>query len=429
MLFTKLFTSCNILINQIFLLICEGIDPGELAGTNTGVFISNNESETQFALTGDAPDMSGLIQHGCQPSMFANRISYHLDIKGPSCSINTACSSAATAMHQAVMCIRSGQCESALVCGTCLCLQPQMTMIYNKSNMLSPDCKCKFLDQSADGYVRTEACSAILIQNSSAAKRCYATVVNIGASVDGYKEQGISFPSAMAQSLLMIRTMEQANVKPENVLYIEAHGTGTQAGDQCEMEAIANAYCRQRSEPLMVGSVKTNLGHSETASALTSVAKVLIAFDKQCIPASLHFSKANNNIPSLISGAIKPITQNTKLSNSIVGINSFGFGGANVHILLKPYEQQYQNYAIVYNIPKLIPLCGRTKESVEYIIEFIEKNPEKITNDFINLIINLKNIKGFDYKNFVIYTNESIKTKSNIVTIDYKSPLWFIFSG
>ena len=379
---------------------------------------------------GEAPDLSALIQSGCNQSMFANRISYYLDLKGPSCSINTACSSAATAMHQAVMSIKSGQCVAALVCGTCLCLQPQMTMIYNKNKMLSPDCKCKFLDQSADGYVRTEACSAILIQKSSAAKRCYATIVNIGANVDGYKEQGVSFPSAKAQSSLMKRTMEQANVEPNSVLFIEAHGTGTQAGDQCEMEAIAEAYCRRRSEPLLVGSVKSNLGHSESASALTSVAKVLIAFSEQCIPASLHFSKANDNIPSLISGAIKPITQNTKLSDSIVGINSFGFGGANVHILLKPCDQPFQhNYGIVDSIPKLIPLCGRTKESVEFIVEFIQNNPEKITNDFLQLINNIKNIKGFDYKNFIIYNDESIKQKSSVEKYYGKSPLWFVFSG
>ena len=206
--------------------------------------------------------------------------------------------------------------------------------------MLSEDYRCKFLDQSADGYVKTEGCTVIVLQKSSAAKRCYASVVNIGANVDGYKGKGITYPSIETQSILMKSTLEKVDVNPKDVLYIEAHGTGTQAGDQCEMSAIANAYCLNRKSPLMVGSVKTNVGHSEPASALTSIAKVLIAFENHCIPASLHFNNINEKIDALVSGLIKPVTQNTEFCDSIVGINSFGFGGANVHILLKPNHKK-----------------------------------------------------------------------------------------
>ena len=208
-----------------------GINPSDLSGSNTGVFIGVVESDAHYALMSDAPDMSGFAQTGCNHTMLANRISYHLDLRRPSYAINTACSSSGTALHQAVINMRSGQCETAIVGGVCLCLQPQFTMTYNKLNMLSKYCKCKFLDESADGYVKTEDCTVILLEKASAAKRCYATIVNIGANVDGYKEEGISFPSSEAQYIVMKSTLEQANVEPNSVLYIEAHGTGTQAGD------------------------------------------------------------------------------------------------------------------------------------------------------------------------------------------------------
>ena len=209
-----------------------------------------------MALLTDVPDISGFTLTGCNHSMFANRISYQLDLKGPSYAINTACSSAAMAMHQAIVNIESGQCEAAIVGGVNLHLQPQNTMTFKKLNMLSEDYRCKFLDKSADGYVKTEGCTVIVLQKASEAKRCYASVVNIGANVDGYKVQGITYPSLESQSILMRSTLEQVNVNPNDIYFMEVHGTGTQAGDQCEMSAIANAYCVNRSSPLMVGSVK-----------------------------------------------------------------------------------------------------------------------------------------------------------------------------
>ena len=128
----------------------KGTNPSDLSGSNTGVFIGVVESDAHYAMMSDAPDMSGFAQTGCNHTMLANRISYHLDLRRPSYAINTACSSSATALHQAVINMRNGQCDAAIVGGVCLCLQPQFTMTYNKLNMLSKDCKCKFLDQSAD---------------------------------------------------------------------------------------------------------------------------------------------------------------------------------------------------------------------------------------------------------------------------------------
>ena len=176
--------------------------------------------------------------------------------------------------------------------------------------------------------------------------------------------------------------------------------------------------------------LKTNVGHSETASALTSIAKVLITFENHCIPASLHFNNINEKIDALVSGLIKPVTQNTEFCDSIVGINSFGFGGANVHILLKPnYKEVGKNSKIVGNTTRLIPLFGRTVESVKYLMEFIRQNPNKITEDFLQMIYNIKDTNGFDYRTFVIKNNEYSETEHSIERISDKLPLWFVFPG
>ena len=296
-----------------------------IMGSRTGVFIGSSVSDTSNANLSRAPDISGFALPGCDTSMFANRISFCLDLKGPSYTVNTACSSSAVALYEAVVNIRSGHCDAAIVGGVHIILNPGHSVTFNKMQMLSIDGKCKFLDESADGYVRSEACSVIFLQKSSQAKRIYATIVGVFSNTDGYKEQGITYPSSEAQSLLMKSTLKAANVDPKSITYIEAHGTGTQVGDQCEMEAIARAYCsdRDRERPLLVGSVKTNLGHSEPASALTSIAKVLIAFENNSIPASIHFNKPNPNILSLSRGLIQPVIENTLFNDNSNSWNQF----------------------------------------------------------------------------------------------------------
>ena len=409
-------------------------------GTRTGVFIGSSLSDTSLAFKSRAPDISGFTLPGCDTSMFANRISFSLDLKGPSYSVNTACSSSAVALYEAVVNIHSGHCDAAIVGGVHLSLNPATSLSFKNMQMLSSDGKCKFLDESADGYVRSEACSVVFLQKSIQAKRIYATIVGVLSNTDGFKEQGITYPSSEVQSLLMKSTLKVANVNPNNITYIEAHGTGTQVGDQCEMEAIARAYCsdRDRERPLLVGSVKTNLGHSEPASALTSIAKVLIGFENNSIPASIHFNKPNPNISALTSGLIKPVTENTLYDdNSIVGINSFGFGGANVHILLKPNTKlsTEDDFNIVDNIPRIIPLFGRTEESVKYLIESIENNINIINRGMFQLLNEITDTPGMKYRSYALVHKDEhdnhilFDDKKSIEESQNDRELWFIFSG
>ena len=392
------------------------------------------------AIFSQGPDLSGYTMPGCEPSMMANRISFHLDLKGPSYTVHTACSSSGVALHQAVTNMRSGNCDAAIVGGVNIIMDPASSISFKKLKMLSPDGKCKFLDESANGFVRSEACTVLFLQKSCEAKRIYATIVGISCNNDGYKEQGITYPSSEMQTMLMKTTLNEANVDPNSIAYIEAHGTGTQVGDQCEMEAIARAYCSHRDSdrPLLVGSVKTNLGHSEPASALTSIVKVLIAFENSTIPASIHFTKANPRIVSLTSGLIKPVTENTLFDEkSIVGINSFGFGGANVHILLKSKTNHSsdKDFDIVESIPRIIPIFGRTENSVKNFISSITNNIKRINCGMLNLMNIIKHTPGMNYRSF-LFTEKKTEnskiisiTEKNIEFFLDKRPLWFIFPG
>ena len=204
------------------------------------------------------------------------------------------------------------------------------------------------------------------------------------------------------------------------------------------MEAITSAYCENRNTALLVGSVKTNLGHSEPASGMASIAKTLITFENRLIPASLHLEKANPNIPALVSGVIRPVTENTEFTDSIVAIDSFGFGGANAHILLRPNtnEPNVDNNRIVAEIPRIIPLFGRTVEAVNHLADFIENNDDKITRDFLSLLNDVKDTSGMNYRSFIMtksgLNNESSRNfvESSIVEQNPTSrPLWFLFSG
>ncbi|KMQ81474.1 fatty acid synthase, partial [Lasius niger] len=170
--------------------------------------------------------------------MFANRISYAFDFIGPSYALDTVCSSSLIAMHQAVVAIRTGQCDAAIVGGLNIILDPANTIHFNKLNMLSKDGRCKSFDITADGYVRAEAVVAIYLQKATNARRIYATVINTANNTDGYKSKGIMNPSSDIQYMMLHEVYSEAGIDPEDVDYVEAHGTGTQAGDSCELAAI-----------------------------------------------------------------------------------------------------------------------------------------------------------------------------------------------
>ena len=408
-------------------IVDAGINPSEIRGSRTGVFIGVSSSESDDFWTSDPDKVNGYGLTGCCRAMFPNRVSYTFDFTGPSFAVDTACSSSLYAMHQAILSMRTGQCDSAIIGGVNLILKPTSSLQFHRLNMLSPDGACKAFDAAGNGYVRAEAAVVIFLQKSCDAKRVYATVVNSKTNVDGNKVQGITYPSGAMQNRLMKEVYDEANIDPNEVVYVEAHGTGTKVGDPQEVNSIADLFCKDRKGPLLIGSVKSNMGHAECASGVCSIAKVLIAMETGVIPGNLHYSVPNPDLPALIDGRLQVVDRATPWKGGLVAVNSFGFGGANAHVILRSNPKP--KISPVLNVPvrKIVTVSGRTEEAVKFLLNNIKEHEKD--DEFISLIHNIhsKTIAGHSFRGYEILGEPQVREVSSYVAD--KRPIWYVFSG
>ncbi|KAK0083564.1 hypothetical protein PV325_008602 [Microctonus aethiopoides] len=414
-------------------IIDAGINPQHLRGTKTGVFIGSCVAETEKNLIYEKNQAEGLGILGCSRSMLSNMISYYFNFTGPSYSVDTACSSSLYAMDHAYRAMRDGQCDTAIVGGASLCLHPYISELSFQLGILSPDHRCKCFDNDANGYARSEAITVLLLQKFKNAKRIYATVVHGKTNCDGFKEQGITFPSVESQKSLLEEFYKECRVPPDSLEYVEAHGTGTYVGDPEELNAIDSIFCTGRKEPLKIGSVKSNLGHAEPASGICSIVKVVIANETGLIPPNIHYKCPRRGVEALENGRLQVVTEPTPWPGGYVGVNSFGFGGANAHILLKSNPKEKVNGGMPKDdLPRLIVVSGRTEEAVENILRDIESRPVDV--EYVKLLhdIHVDNIFGHSYRGYTILKNdtacEKFIRKINHFN-DAKQPVWFVFSG
>uniref|UniRef100_A0A6P7G8W5 Fatty acid synthase n=1 Tax=Diabrotica virgifera virgifera TaxID=50390 RepID=A0A6P7G8W5_DIAVI len=407
-------------------MVDAGMNPGEMKGTKTGVFIGVSDSESSEFWTRDPEQVNGYGLTGCCRAMFPNRISYTFDFSGPSYAIDTACSSSLFAFQQAVTAIKTGQCDSAIVGGVNLLLKPTSSLQFHRLSMLSPQGMCKAFDASGNGYVRSEAAVVVFLQKSSVARRVYATVLGAKTNTDGNKEQGITFPSGNMQNKLIREVYDEIGIKPHEVSYVEAHGTGTKVGDPQEVNSIAEFFCRDRKEPLMIGSVKSNMGHAEPASGLCSLAKIVIAMESGMIPQNLHFKSPNKDIPALNDGRLKVVAKNEPWNGGIIAVNSFGFGGANAHIVLKSNPKPKTTWP-AGAVPRVVGVSGRTEEAVNSFLNKIEEH--KNDEEFLALVdeVHSRNINGHAYRGYAVLNNNAVKEVSQLPSED--RPIAFVFSG
>lgn len=417
----------RMLLEVVYEAIADaGVNPTTVRGSRTGVFIGCSASESHDAWSGDLDKIVGYEMTGCTRSMFANRISYFFDFKGPSFAIDTACSSSLLALDTALRAIRSGQCESAVVGGCSLCLNPSTSLQFSKLGMLSPDARCKAFDASGNGYVRSEAVVAIYLQKESTAKRIYATMVHSKSNSDGNKTEGITFPSGQVQARLLREVYSEAGVDPSEVSYVEAHGTGTKVGDPQELNAIVDVFCKNRSEPLLIGSTKSNMGHPEPASGLTSMAKVLIAMEDGKIPANLHFKNPNPDIAGLHDGSLKVVDERTEWDGGYVGMNSFGFGGSNVHVLLKSNSREVKPSHPAAEAPRLVTFSGRTAEGVEDGLRRVGEQAGAV--ELQALLQQTSSTAAHGHRGFTL-----VNSMDQVLEVQKKSdeerPVWFVFPG
>ncbi len=321
--------------------------PDRLARSDCSVFVGMSSTDYMYRRLGDPSSGDAYFMTGSAASIAANRLSYWFDLHGPSMAIDTACSSSLIALHQACQSLRSGESSMALAGGVNLLLSPFPYIGFSKASMLSKSGRCRAFDASADGYVRAEGGAVVFLKPLQRAEAdgdpIHAVILASAVNADG-RTYGISLPNAAAQQRLLRLAYQQAGVDVRRIAYLEAHGTGTAAGDPQEAGAIGTAIgiARARTNPLLIGSVKTNLGHLEPVSGLAGLVKVVLALEHRTIPASLHFTTPHPRIP-FENLNLKVVTENTPLPEhvepAVMGVSSFGFGGANAHVVLREYRR------------------------------------------------------------------------------------------
>ncbi|HEU4769189.1 MAG TPA: SDR family NAD(P)-dependent oxidoreductase, partial [Pyrinomonadaceae bacterium] len=320
-----------------------GYSDKELAGKHCSVFVGCGPGDYNVKLKEHNVPLEAYSFTGNATSILAARMSYLLNLKGASVPVDTACSSSLVAIHLACESIRNGASEMAIVGGVAVMNTPDFHILGSRGGMLSPVGQCKTFDDEADGFVPGEAVGALVLKQLEAARRdgdhIYGVITGSAINQDG-KTNGITAPSAPAQTALECEVYDRFHLNPAEITYVEAHGTGTRLGDPIEVQALTDAFRRYTSETqyCALGSVKTNIGHTLTAAGVASVIKVLLSLQHRQLPPSLNFSQPNRHIdfarsPFYVNTTLQPWTPAPGVKRQ-AAISSFGFSGTNAHLVL-----------------------------------------------------------------------------------------------
>ena len=321
-----------------------GIVPETLAGSQSGVFVGISLSD-YAAMQRDEPNqVDPYVMSGSAISNAANRISYVFDLHGPSFAVDTACSSSLVAVHEACVSLWRGESSLAIAAGVNALLSPSAGIGFSKARMLSPTGRCRPFDAAGDGYVRSEGGAVVILQPLAQAlaenNLVHAVIVGSGVNSDG-RTKGLAMPNQAAQEALLRRVYRDAGIDPDEITYIEAHGTGTSVGDPIECAALGNVLgvSRAPGDRCRIGSVKSNIGHLEPASGVAGLLKAVLALRHRAIPRTVHFTNPNPEIP-FEELNLSVVSQYTELppGRLTMGVNSFGFGGTNAHVVLRNPE-------------------------------------------------------------------------------------------
>ncbi|MDT5173194.1 MAG: hypothetical protein QOG37_445, partial [Mycobacterium sp.] len=328
----------------------SGTAPTALANTNTGVFVGLSTHDYLAMISDEVgySEIDAYLAIGTAAAAGAGRISYRLGLQGPAVTVDTACSSSLVAIHQACQALRLGECDLALAGGANVLLSPATMITFSRARMLAPDGRCKTFDAAADGYVRGEGCGVIVVKRLDDAirdgDRIRAVIRGSAINQDG-ASGGLTVPNGVAQQRVITEALRRAGVLPAEVGYLEAHGTGTSLGDPIEVQAAAAVYGdgRDASRPLLIGSVKTNIGHLEAAAGIAGIIKVILSLEHQVLPKHLNFRTPSPHIPwdQLAVRVVKDaVVWEPNGRPRVAGISSFGFSGTNAHVILEeaPFE-------------------------------------------------------------------------------------------
>ncbi|NEO71583.1 type I polyketide synthase [Moorena sp. SIO3H5] len=317
-----------------------GLSPLALRGSQTGVFVGMMNHDYGQLATNPA-DWHTASGNGS--FLGAGRIAYTLGLQGPTLSVETACSSSLVACHLACQSLRNQECNIALVGGVNLMLTPDGSVIQSRSKMNSPDGRCKTFDESADGYGRGEGCGVVVLKRLSEAQadgdQILALIRGSAVNHDG-PSSGLTVPNGLAQEALIQQALTNSKVEASQVDYIECHGTGTPLGDPIEVEALVNVYGKNRPQdlPIIISSVKTNIGHLEGAAGIAGLIKTILCLQNEKIPPHLHLKQPNQRIPWEEIPVVVPTEARSWLRGDktrIAGVSSFGLSGTNAHVIVE----------------------------------------------------------------------------------------------
>ncbi|WP_437786880.1 type I polyketide synthase [Sorangium sp. So ce1097] len=327
-----------------------GIAPHALGGSRTGVFVGAFAEDYARVQQRRMDWIDTYSATGGALSIAANRLSYTLDLRGPSIAVDTACSSSLVAVHLACRSLQAGESELALAGGANLLLTPITTIAMSQIHALSPDGRCKAFDARADGYVRSEGVGVVVLKRLGDAIRdrdpIYAVILGSAVNQDG-RTNGLTAPSRQAQEAMLREAYARAGVSPADVQYVECHGTGTRVGDTIEANALGAVLTsdRPRARPCTIGTAKSNLGHTEAAAGVAGLIKVALSLKHRVLPPSLHFETPNPDIP-FEQLSLRVQTELGAWPDAeaplIAGVSSFGFGGTNAHVVLTAAVQPHE---------------------------------------------------------------------------------------
>jgi myxalamid-type polyketide synthase MxaE and MxaD len=349
-----------------------GIPPDSLAGKPAGVYIASLTNDYDHLLFEDLRRAEAYSGAGTANSVLANRISYFLDLRGPSLVVDTACSGSLVALHLACEGLQRGETSLALAGGVNVNLMPKSNVFFSRAGALSPNGRCATFDKNADGMVRSDGAGIVVLKLLSKALADNDPVIAVikGSAInhDG-RSNGIMAPNGQAQEAVLREAYRRAGIEPKNVQYVEAHGTGTRLGDPIEVQALGSVLGDGRLETrkCVLGSAKTNFGHTEAAAGIAGIIKTALAIQRRVLPPTLHFQEPN----PLIGLDRFPFAVRTELSAwpsesepLIAGVSAFGFGGTNAHVVLTEAPAKERRAEEGVSRAYVLPLSARTPEGL-----------------------------------------------------------------
>ena len=353
-----------------------GLAAQTLAGSQTGVFIGICGTDYwQRLLQRQATEIDAYLTTGNTHSVASGRLSYLFGLNGPSLSIDTACSSSLVAVHLACQSLRQQECHLALAGGVNRILTPEVSINFSKARMLSPDGCCKSFDGGANGFVRAEGCGVVVLKRLSdavaAGDRILALIRGSAVNQDG-RRSGLTAPNGPSQQAVIRQALENSRLEAAQVSFVETHGTGTSLGDPIEVGALSAVF-KFRDQPLLIGSVKTNIGHTEAAAGIASLIKVVLALNHQEIPPNLHFEKPNPQINWNVP--IKVPTVPVPWHNAeprIAGVSAFGFSGTNAHLVIESAPEIHSE-SFTERPVHLLTLSARSEQALGELVQRYEK--------------------------------------------------------